>query len=730
MGLRRLAIGVIMGAVCVAASAGAADLAALLAASGHGPATHALVAVWDEAAPAQPGLLVRGARVRPLDGGPALDLYFAGDRALDRQDLRALGVGLKRWDAAPRQAPARPGGAKAAHAPAIDPGLAAGLRPPQRLGLPAPDLAKALEEDAKSATDPAKAGLRTGVYVDWHDPVEIVDGAPSAGGWMPMPDGGSWWGVELASPGAVGQRVHVSRLALPPGAALHTYAPEGAGGVFGPFQSAKGAEGLWLPTVAGDVAVVAVHLPPGVPPKAVTLEMARGAHLYRDPLDLAKAPAGACNLDSTCHPDWAQSALSVCGLGVLGQSGTLFCTGTLIANDPTCSEADYILTANHCVGGQFGSRGAEFLEFYWEYQTAACNGAAPSLLDVPRTFGGADYLAGMGGRGDTGGGNDFTFLRMRNAPPANIPKAGWTTTVPPITADVVGIHHPRGDFKRISFGDKTSNSNPHPQFYHQIVWDAGTTEPGSSGSPVFVAATQQIIGQLWGGGASCTNLTAPDYYGRFDVTYPIIAHYLEAGGATVGFESPSLAFAEGAGTINVPVILSIASAGGASVDYTIVPGTAQPGVDYTAPANGTLHFGVGETEALIGIALIDNTHTQPDRAFTILLGNAVCAAASPAAITVIIEDDDPDSDGDGISDYDEINGTFGYVTDPFNPDTDGDGISDYDEIFGTYGHFTDPTNRDTDGDGIPDFNEILLGLDPTNPNDAAALGSLKVPWFE
>ncbi len=70
-----------------------------------------------------------------------------------------------------------------------------------------------------------------------------------------------------------------------------------------------------------------------------------------------------------------------------------------------------------------------------------------------------------------------------------------------------------------------------------------------------------------------------------------------------------------------------------------------------------------------------------------------------------------DSDGDGISDYDEI---FVYGTDPLNPDTDGDGLSDYDEIF-KYG--TDPLNPDTDGDGLTDYEEIYVyGTDPLNPD--------------
>lgn len=58
-----------------------------------------------------------------------------------------------------------------------------------------------------------------------------------------------------------------------------------------------------------------------------------------------------------------------------------------------------------------------------------------------------------------------------------------------------------------------------------------------------------------------------------------------------------------------------------------------------------------------------------------------------------------DTDGDGLSDFDEVNT---YRTDPLNPDTDGDGLKDGEEVQ----RGTDPLRRDTDGDGIDD------GLDP------------------
>lgn len=58
-----------------------------------------------------------------------------------------------------------------------------------------------------------------------------------------------------------------------------------------------------------------------------------------------------------------------------------------------------------------------------------------------------------------------------------------------------------------------------------------------------------------------------------------------------------------------------------------------------------------------------------------------------------------DTDGDGISDEDEIR----LGTNPYSNDTDGDGISDYEEI---YIYKTDPFAIDTDTDSLSDMKEI------------------------
>ncbi len=67
-----------------------------------------------------------------------------------------------------------------------------------------------------------------------------------------------------------------------------------------------------------------------------------------------------------------------------------------------------------------------------------------------------------------------------------------------------------------------------------------------------------------------------------------------------------------------------------------------------------------------------------------------------------------DYDGDGLSNIKEVELGTSLILE----DTDGDLISDYDEVYGEPP--TNPLYIDTDGDGLNDYAELKLGLDPTN----------------
>ncbi len=71
----------------------------------------------------------------------------------------------------------------------------------------------------------------------------------------------------------------------------------------------------------------------------------------------------------------------------------------------------------------------------------------------------------------------------------------------------------------------------------------------------------------------------------------------------------------------------------------------------------------------------------------------------------------PDTDGDGLTDGAEVKR---HKTNPLNPDTDADGLTDGDEV---KKYKTDPLNPDTDGDGLKDGEEVLTyKTDPLNPD--------------
>jgi len=61
----------------------------------------------------------------------------------------------------------------------------------------------------------------------------------------------------------------------------------------------------------------------------------------------------------------------------------------------------------------------------------------------------------------------------------------------------------------------------------------------------------------------------------------------------------------------------------------------------------------------------------------------------------------PDTDGDGLSDGDEV---LKYYTDPLKADADGDGLSDFEEIMKSK---TNPSINDTDSDGLSDGDEVM-----------------------
>lgn len=507
-----------------------------LAGKGYSEDAYTVLLAWSEAARYRAGVHVTGYHVLSKNDGTTFDLYGdANGQLLSQRELLALGIGAKHWELPPVEQREEIPSALAKVLPArpVPSSTEPAVAPSEAVVLDGVDVAGLEAEDAAGADDTggAKSGRRIGIVRDLPEPIHLEDATASTGGWRMASDGSRVWAVTIESPGAHAMRLHFTELSVPSGCRLIVYNAYNPLEAYGPFERFyPGDTELWSDSCFSDRVVAECTVPEGVSSDGLCATIQDVVHTYKDFDALPWAKSGSCNQDVSCFDDWADTAKGIGAFAFVSASTQLHCTGTLIADSYAGSDIPYFLTANHCVSMQGGSGGASSMEFYWLFQTPSCDGTAPALSSVPRTSGGADLLATV----DVSVGSDFALVRLRNTPPSGLTYVGWTTDVPAVGTELVAIHHPSGDHKRISFGTESNAGSPGAgnvpikpfDRYHECLWHLGTTEPGSSGSPLMLADSHLIIGQLWGGSASCYRPAEPDYFGRFDVTYPLVSAWL------------------------------------------------------------------------------------------------------------------------------------------------------------------------------------------------------------
>ena len=164
-----------------------------------------------------------------------------------------------------------------------------------------------------------------------------------------------------------------------------------------------------------------------------------------------------------------------------------------------------VLTANHCIRNAYE---AEFAVFYFGYESPWCDG--PDGTNKNSLFGSA-LLA-------TSDRIDFSIIELDQSPPLsyNTYFAGWNRSSA-TPSNTVCIHHPKGDVKKISIDNDpplilSYSGFDENAFWLIQKWEVGTTEPGSSGSPLF-DPNHYVTGLLSGGSATCIN-PVTDYFYR------------------------------------------------------------------------------------------------------------------------------------------------------------------------------------------------------------------------
>ena len=236
---------------------------------------------------------------------------------------------------------------------------------------------------------------------------------------------------------------------------------------------------------------------------------------------IAKGPhgdSGLCNNDITCQlgDSFDKERRAVVQILTGGTSGQAVCTGTLLNTQDSTKQ--YVITAHHCLGDS-GGQSVDYWGFLFNYERECSRFAAPRRFD--EFVQGARLL--FADRP-----SDTILLEITSPIPSHYRPyyQRWDTEVDNMPQSSFAIHHPSGDYKKISH-DRHRSSLTTCTFCgrvpntHFLVsgWDDGTTERGSSGCGLLDATTRRLVAVLSGGSASCPDNNGYDFFGRLSRAY-------------------------------------------------------------------------------------------------------------------------------------------------------------------------------------------------------------------
>ncbi len=335
-------------------------------------------------------------------------------------------------------------------------------------------------------------------------PFDTLLTAEHNGTWETLNNGSRIWRLSLYSHGALSLNLIFKRFVLPAGASVYIYSPDYQT-IHGAFTNKNQTPSGVLATapIPGDNLVVEINLPAN-PEFMPVLEISKVSHDFK-----GFYGSGDCNVDINCPAgaSWQKEKRAVVKFI---RGGVWLCSGALI-NNTRNDGRPLLLTANHTIGTEAH---AEQTVFFFKYERPTCGSGSGTY----QTLSGSKLLA-------TTAKVDFSLVELTTTPPRNYEPyyAGWDRKIYPYLDTVTCIHHPNGDVKKISksyhkvFVGSFGGGYDDASHWNISDWDLGTTEPGSSGSPLF-NIDHRIVGDLTGGDASCS-YNKNDFFQMFSVSW-------------------------------------------------------------------------------------------------------------------------------------------------------------------------------------------------------------------
>ena len=352
----------------------------------------------------------------------------------------------------------------------------------------------------------------------------------NAGSYTLLPDGENIWRLHLSAKDAVAIMLYYNDFYIPEGGQLFIYNPDKSQLLGAYTHRTHPAGGLFATEFIGGDELILEYVASKTSDEKPRIAIGDIGYGYNTAAlrefcgITTRATSGSCNVDINCDEGkaWQNEKKGVCYTVQRIGARSYICTGTLM-NNTALDFKPLILTAAHCgnSGSTFASA-SDMLQwlFYFNREREDCNS---EMTTVSNSMTGCLLLTNTG----MSGGSDGLLLSLIYNIPENydVFYNGWDRSGDAALSGVC-IHHPQGDYKKISTYDEPVRSytfqstefNGDTQAHWNVVFKAttnghGVTEEGSSGSPLY-NENKLVVGTLTGGNSTCSYTRGLNLYGK------------------------------------------------------------------------------------------------------------------------------------------------------------------------------------------------------------------------